>query len=89
MCCHVCRNRDNLLQFRFNVKYRFNKNYVILNVFSRLFFDNNQVDNINFKNKLNLNIYYNDLLNLFCSKQIDENIYVLHNILITMLNKFR
>ena len=78
-----------LFQFRLDVKYRFDKNHVIPNAFSRFFFDNDQINNINSNDKLNLNIYLDNLLNSFCFEQIKKNIHVLHETLIIMSNEFR
>ena len=56
-------------QFRLKIKYRLSKNYVVLNVLSYLFFDNKQISVvINFKNVLNLNIYYDNIINFFYLK---------------------
>ena len=80
-----------LFQFQLKIKYRSDKNHIVSNVLFRLFFDNNQIDsvNVNSKNKLNLNIYYVNMLNPFCSKQIEQEIYVMNKILIEMSNNFR
>ena len=80
-----------LLQFQLKIKYRFDKNHIVSNVLSRLFFDNEQIDsvNVNSKNKLNLNIYHVNMMNSFCSKQIEQEIYVMNEILIEMSNDFR
>ena len=77
------------LQFRLKVKYRLNKNYVVLNVFNRLFFDNEQIFVVvNFENALNLNIYHNNIIDFFCFEQIDE-IYAIQILLIVIFNNFR
>ena len=80
-----------LFQFKLKIKYRFNKNHVIFDVLFRLFFDNDQIDNINVnsRNKLNLNTYHVNMINSFCSKQIKQKIYVINEIFIEMSNDFR
>ena len=78
-----------LSQFRLDIKYKFSKKHVIFDVLSR-FSSNNElvVAQFNLRNILDLNIYYDKIINSFCSKQID-NIYVLQKLLIIMSNDFR
>ena len=64
-------------QFRLKVKYWLSKNYIVLNVFNRLFFGNEQIFVIvSFENALNLNIYYDNIIDFFYFEQIGE-IYVM------------
>ena len=75
-----------LLQFRLNVKHRLNKKHIILNVFSRLFFDNKQINQqINFENILNFDIFYNNFVDL----SNNYNVYVLQKSFVIMFNDFR
>ena len=80
-----------LFQFQLEVKYRLDKNYIVSNVLFRLFFNNDQIGSVSAssENKLNLNIYHVSMLNSFCSKQIEQEIYVMNEILIEMSNDFR
>ena len=78
-----------LSQFRLKIKYKLNKNYIILNVFNYLSFDNKQnFVIVNFDNALNLNNYHENIINLFCFEQIDK-IYTIQTLLIVILNNFR
>ena len=76
-----------LSQFRLDVKYRFDKNYVILDVFSRLSFDNESIiiRRNNFDDNLNFNFYFIDVLDF----SNDSNCYVYQEFLINMSNEFR
>ena len=78
-----------LSQFKLNIKYRFDKNHVVSNALSRFFFDNELIKNVRSENKLNLNIYHDNMSNSSCSNQIDVKMYVLHKIIIIMSNDFR
>ena len=74
-----------LSQFKLNIKYRFDKNHVVSNVLSRFFFDNELIKDVRSKNKLNLNIYYDNMSNSSCSNQIDVKMYVLLKILLCQI----
>ena len=71
-----------LFQFRFDIRYRLNKRYMISNAFFRLstnkFFLNNE-SNLNLKN------YHNNIKNFFVS----DRYFVYYNSLINMLLDFR
>ena len=80
-----------LFQFQLKVKYRLKKNYVISNAFSRLLFSNEQMSAfavVNSDDVLNLNNYYNSMLNSSCSKQVDE-IHSMQTLLIKIFDDFR
>ena len=77
-----------LFQFRLDVKYRFDKKHVISNELSRLFFDNNNI-NRQTDDVLNLNIYHVEMINSFCSKQCEKEIYAFQNFFINMSENFR
>ena len=80
-----------LSQFQLKIKYRLDKNYIVSNALFRLFFGNGQIDSVSVssRNKLNLNIYHANIMNSFCSKQIEQEIYVMNEILIEMFDDFR
>ena len=62
-----------LSQFRLNVKHKLDKKHVISNVLFRFFFDNEQVKKLsNFDDILNLNTFYNSIVNF----STNSNIYV-------------
>ena len=59
---------------------------MISNVFSRLFFDNEQVNQqISFKDALNLNIFHDDFVDL----SNNHNVYVLQKLFVVMFDDFR
>ena len=71
-----------LFQFRFDIRYRFNKKHVISNVFFRL-----STNKIFFNNESNLNLksYHSDLKNFFvCDRQ-----FAYYESLISMSSNFR
>ena len=78
-----------LSQFRLDIKYKLDKKHVIFDVLSR-FSSNNElvVAQFNSKNILDFDIYHENVINLFCSKQVDD-IYVLQKSLIIISNDFR
>ena len=75
-----------LLQFRLNIKHKLDKKYIISNILFRFFFDNEQVKKLsNFDNILNLNTFYNNIVNFLTN----SNIYVFQKSLITIFDNFR
>ena len=76
-----------LSQFRFDVRYRFDKNHVISNVFSRFSFDNKSIiiHRNNSNDNLNLNFYFIDVHDF----SNDSNCYVYQKFLINIFDEFR
>ena len=72
-----------LSQFRLKVKYRPNKNNIVPNALSQFSFDNNLISNASFSDKLNLNIYHNDVLNP------SRDVHVLQKTIVIILLNFR
>ena len=62
-----------LSQFRLNVKHRSDKKHVISDALSRLFFDNEQINQqFSSEDVLNLNIFHDDIVD----SSIDHDVYV-------------
>ena len=75
-----------LSQFRLNVKHRSNKKHVISNALSRLFFDNEQINQqFSSENVLNLNTFHDDIVD----SSIDHDVYVFQKSFVIMSNEFR
>ena len=75
-----------LFQFRLNVKHRSNKEHVISNALSRLFFDNEQINQqFSSENTLNFDIFHDDIVD----SSIDHDVYVFQKSLVIMSNEFR
>ena len=70
-------------QFKIEIKYRLNKEHVIFDALFRLFSKNEQ-SKCNFDDKLNIEIYYNDVVDFD-----DSNCYAFHEIFIVMFNEFK
>ena len=73
-----------LSQFKFEVKYRSNKEHVIFDALFRLFSKNEQSE-WSFDNKLNFDIYHDDVVD----SSDNSNCYAFQEILFVMSNEFR
>ena len=75
-----------LSQFRLNVKHRSSKKHVISDALSRLFFDNEQINQqFNSEDALNLDIFHDDIVD----SSIDHDIYVFQKSFVIMSDEFR
>ena len=78
----LIRTSVYLFQFRLNIRYRFNKRYVILNTLFRLL---TKKLFLNESNNLNLKNYHSDIKNLFANNQC----FAYHEALINISLAFR
>ena len=74
-----------LSQFNLNIKYRSEKEHIILDALSRLSAIRSANEVMNESNTLNLNIFHFDIENL----ELCDQVYVYQSILIAMSSKFR
>ena len=71
-------------QFKIEMKYKSNKEHIIFDALSRLFSENEQSE-WNFDDKLNFDIYYENIVDFFDN----SNCYAFQEILIAMFDEFR